>query len=63
MPRWCDMRCEFAEFPEKEGADGSGSCRTFQAIFCAKLKQIVSKNARCTVDKQGEGKDAEVSEG
>lgn len=46
--RWCDMRCEHASFPDEEAVDGSGTCRTFQAIFCKKLKRYVAKNAPCS---------------
>lgn len=42
------MRCEHASFPEEEAVDGSGTCRTFQAIFCKKLKRYVAKNAPCS---------------
>ena len=52
MPTWCDMKCEFAEFPKDKGADGSGSCRTFIAIFCRKLKKIVPKNGKCPAGKE-----------
>ncbi len=43
---FCDMRCKHATWPE-EGTDGSGSCRTFQAIYCLKKKQLVHKNQVC----------------
>ena len=46
--RWCDMRCEHASFPEENAVDGSGTCRTFQAIYCGKLKRYVAKNAPCS---------------
>ena len=45
--KWCDLDCEFAGFPENENLDGAGSCRTFIALYCKKLNQIVSKNAPC----------------
>jgi len=47
FPRWCDLRCPHARFPEKEGLDGSGSCRTFLALRCSYLGEIVTKNAPC----------------
>jgi hypothetical protein len=47
--KWCDLSCEFADFPDKYALDGSGTCRTFAALYCKKLKQIVTKNAPCAV--------------
>lgn len=47
--KFCDMRCEFASFPEQEHLDGAKSCRTFAAIYCKKLKKIVTKNAPCAL--------------
>ena len=47
--QFCDLRCEFAEFPKQENLDGSKSCRTFAALYCTKLERIVSKNAPCAV--------------
>jgi hypothetical protein len=43
------MRCEFAEFAKEEAIDGSGSCRTFMALWCTKLQKHVTKNAPCEV--------------
>jgi len=48
--RFCDLRCEFAEFPKEEAIDGSGTCRTFAALWCTKLKKYVTKNAPCAAD-------------
>jgi hypothetical protein len=45
--RFCDLTCKYARWPKKEGLDGSGSCRTFQAVFCEKTQRIVHKNAPC----------------
>ena len=47
--KFCDMRCEDAEFPKEEAIDGSGSCRTFMALWCKQLKKYVTKNAPCEV--------------
>lgn len=47
FPRWCDLRCEHAEFPRKDALDGAGSCRTFLALHCRYLDEIVTKNAPC----------------
>lgn len=47
--RWCDMNCVFAGFAKKSALDGSGTCRTFQAIYCKKLKKHVTKNAPCEI--------------
>ena len=44
---FCDLNCRFARWPEDEAVDGSGSCRTFQAIFCRKKELLVHKNAPC----------------
>jgi hypothetical protein len=44
---FCDLNCVHAEWPEDESLDGSGSCRTFQAIYCKKKKRHVHKNMPC----------------
>jgi hypothetical protein len=44
---FCDMRCRHARWPGQEGLDGSGSCRTFQAVYCGKKGRPVHKNAPC----------------
>ena len=44
---FCDLNCEHAQWPEDESLDGSGSCRTFQAIYCKKKKRHVHKNMPC----------------
>lgn len=44
---FCDLKCEHAEWPEDESLDGSGSCRTFQAIYCKKKNRHVHKNMPC----------------
>jgi len=46
MP-FCDLQCRHARWPEAEGLDGSGSCRTFLALFCEKHRRLVHKNAPC----------------
>ena len=43
--KWCDMKCEYAEFAKMEAMDGS--CRTFQSLWCKKLKKHVTKNSPC----------------
>jgi hypothetical protein len=53
---FCDMTCRHASWPKEEALDGSGSCRTFQALYCGKKKRLVRKNAPC---REKEGKDAE----
>ncbi|MDY6851255.1 MAG: hypothetical protein SV487_04160 [Thermodesulfobacteriota bacterium] len=45
--RFCDLNCPFAGFPEEDAMDGAGSCRTFAALYCAKLKRLVHKNGPC----------------
>ena len=47
--KFCDLRCEFAEFPKEEAIDGTKSCRTFVALWCKQLKKYVTKNAPCEV--------------
>ncbi len=54
---FCDMSCVHASWPEDEALDGSGSCRTFQAVYCKKKTQIVHKNMPCR-DKEKEQKKA-----
>lgn len=45
--KFCDLQCEYAAFPEKDAIDGSGTCRTFLALWCKKLNKYVTKNAPC----------------
>ena len=47
--KFCDMRCEYAAFPEQEAVDGAKSCRTFAALWCKQLNKLVTKNAPCAV--------------
>jgi hypothetical protein len=47
LPRWCDLSCRYAGFPSDDALDGSGSCRTFAALHCSHLDEIVTKNAPC----------------
>lgn len=47
--KFCDLKCEYARWPD-ELADGSKTCRTFIALFCAKLNELVDKNDFCKVD-------------
>jgi hypothetical protein len=47
--KFCDLRCPYAEFPRDEAIDGSGSCRTFIALWCVQLQKLVTKNAPCEV--------------
>jgi hypothetical protein len=44
---YCDLLCKFAETPKIEGVDGSGSCRTFIALYCTKKQSLVHKNMPC----------------
>lgn len=48
--RWCDLSCPEAGFPKENAVDGAGSCRTFAALYCAKLGRLVAKNAPCAVE-------------
>ncbi|MFH1137741.1 MAG: hypothetical protein V1816_16865 [Pseudomonadota bacterium] len=45
--RFCDLKCPHADFPKDNAVDGSGSCRTFTALYCAILDRLVHKNAPC----------------
>lgn len=45
--KFCDLRCEHASFPKEDAIDGSQSCRTFAALWCDLLGQLVTKNAPC----------------
>ncbi len=53
---FCDLACGYAEMPKVTGIDGSGSCRTFVAIFCKRKKALVHKNHPCSkkIPKSGE---------
>jgi len=46
---FCDIRCEYAEFPKTDAIDGAGSCRTFAALWCRALGEHVTKNAPCPI--------------
>jgi hypothetical protein len=50
--KWCDLSCEHASFPRTEAVDGSGSCRTFVALYCARLNKLVHKHGPCQCDDQ-----------
>jgi len=41
------MQCEHADWPDDDAMDGSGSCRTFQALYCKKKARLVYKNHPC----------------
>ena len=43
--KWCDLRCEHADFAKVDALDGS--CRTFQSLWCEALQKHVTKNAPC----------------
>lgn len=46
--KWCDLGCKHADFAKTEALDGS--CRTFQSLWCTRLKCHVTKNAPCQVE-------------
>ncbi len=48
--KWCDLSCEHASFPQVQAVDGAGSCRTFQALHCARLGRLVHRNAPCPLE-------------
>ena len=45
--KWCDLSCEYASFPKVQAVDGAGSCRTFAALYCARLARLVHKHGPC----------------
>lgn len=47
--KFCDLKCGHADFARDNALDGSGSCRTFLALWCNKLEKHVTKNAPCEV--------------
>lgn len=44
---FCDLMCRYARIPRETALDGSGSCRTFIALYCTLKKTIVPKNVIC----------------
>jgi hypothetical protein len=44
---FCDLNCKYASFPDSSAVDGSRSCRTFIALYCARRKTLVHKNLPC----------------
>ena len=45
---FCDLTCRYARTPEDSAVDGSGSCRTFIALYCEQKKSLVHKNMPCS---------------
>jgi len=45
---FCDLMCAYARLPGESALDGSGSCRTFIALYCDLKKSIVAKNMPCS---------------
>jgi hypothetical protein len=58
---FCDFTCGYAVRPEAESLDGSGSCRTFQAVYCDMKKRYVHKNMPCP-DKVGRSQKPETGD-
>ncbi|MEW5722270.1 MAG: hypothetical protein AB1896_04130 [Thermodesulfobacteriota bacterium] len=54
--RFCDLKCPHASFPKDKAVDGAGSCRTFAALYCARLDRLVHKNAPCPAGDNGRKK-------
>jgi hypothetical protein len=50
---FCDLNCMFASWAKDNCLDGSGSCRTFQAIYCTKKDRHVHKNMPCLEKTKG----------
>jgi hypothetical protein len=59
---FCDLTCRHAEWPKQEALDGSGSCRTFQALFCKKKRRTVQKNAPCMEKEKAHLTDSDTAE-
>ncbi len=59
--KWCDLSCPAASFPRAEAVDGAGSCRTFAALYCAKLGKLVHKHGPCQCPEE-EGETGAASE-
>jgi len=57
---FCDLLCKYAAIPREEGVDGSGSCRTFIALYCTKKKSLVHKNLPCSEKRPKVSKKLEV---
>jgi len=47
MIEFCDLMCKYASIPKEDAVDGSGSCRTFVALYCDLKKSLVHKNMPC----------------
>ena len=47
LPDFCDLMYIYASMPKETAIDGSGSCRTFAALYCKKRKSLVHKNMPC----------------
>jgi hypothetical protein len=45
--KWCDLTCEYASFPKAQAVDGAGSCRSFAALYCARIARLVHKHGPC----------------
>jgi hypothetical protein len=45
---FCDLMCRYSEMPKEGALDGSGSCKTFIAIYCSRKKSFVHKNMPCS---------------
>ena len=50
---FCGFQCPHSAFPPPETA---GLCRTMAAVYCKKLKKLVSKNGPCVWKKESTGK-------
>ncbi len=44
---FCDLMCLYAKTPQETAIDGSGSCRTFTALYCELKQSLVHKNLPC----------------
>ena len=47
VTEFCDLLCIHARIPQETALDGSGSCRTFVALYCELKKSLVHKNMAC----------------
>ena len=57
ITEFCDLMCKYASMPKESAVDGSGSCRTFVALYCDLKKSLVHKNMPCSrKSAKGKGK-------
>ncbi|MDQ7830409.1 MAG: hypothetical protein RDU30_01625 [Desulfovibrionaceae bacterium] len=58
---FCDLGCRYASWPQKDGIDGSGSCRTFVALYCSLKDRPVHKNMPCRERRERDAPEGEAT--